>query len=66
LSRFHRIVAGDAFEQQPFHFRQGGAARQSVRILLAFMSMAMDIDSVFDFDMWRMDDAGLILGSCSI
>ena len=27
LSRFHRIVAGNALEQQPFHFRQRSAPR---------------------------------------
>ena len=58
---FNRIVTRYALEKQPFHFRQRGAAREIVGILLALMSMAMDVDGVFDFDMRRMHDAGFVL-----
>ncbi len=61
LGCLDRIVSGNALEEQPFHLRQGCAPGERERILLALMGVAMDVDGVFDLDIRRVDDAGLVL-----
>jgi hypothetical protein len=55
LSRFYRVVAWDALEQQPFHLRQRGAPGEIVWILLPLMGVTVNVDGVFDFDMRRVN-----------
>jgi hypothetical protein len=57
------MFTSDALEQKPFHLGQRCAPGKIVGILLPFMSVAVDVDGVFDFDVGRMNYAWLILGS---
>src|SRR4029077_8313791 len=59
--RLRWIFAGNAFKQQSFHLGQRRAPSEIVGVLLALVGMTVDIDGVFDFDMRRMHDAGLVL-----
>src|SRR5262245_19816136 len=58
---FHRVLPRNALKQETFHFRQGSSPRQVIGILLSLVGVAVNIDSVFYFNMGRVNFTGLIL-----
>jgi hypothetical protein len=59
LSRFHRIVARNDFEEQACISAKEARPRQRIGILLALMDMAVDVDGVLDFDIGGCTTPGL-------
>src|SRR5437764_2871124 len=60
-NHFRRLIAGNTLEQDSFHLGLRSALGEVERVLLAFVCVAMNVDSVFQLDMRRLDLAGTVL-----
>src|SRR5262245_18333124 len=63
---FHRVFPRNALKQETIRFRQGSSSRQVIGVLLALVGVTVNIDSVFYFNMGRVDFTGFILGAGGI